>query len=188
MKKTFFIILFIVPILIFGATNFGTRLLVYPSTFSVNMGVYLNDNPVIKSNVFVVWWLKVGFDIYYPEVIKNIFVMSDFSNDVMYSTYIPDKNVYVKGLGDFSSALDFFKKYVIQIIRNYYIYGQDKEEVPLTNVGYYVKTNKDSSLKEIDFKFGKNTIRFSFSNWNFDISDVMSKLYSFIDKNKIQMK
>ncbi len=187
MKKYLFLIL-VFPTLIFGMVNFGTRLLVYPSTFSANLDMYVNKTLVVSSDLYVVWWLKVGFKLNYPSEVKDIFIMGDFSNDLDYATYLPNQNVYVGKLGDSYSMLDFFKKYVIQIIRNYYLYGQDKEEIPLTNTGYYVKVNEDSSLKEIDFKFSNNLIRFVFSNWNFNISQVMNEMHSFIDKNKIQMK
>jgi hypothetical protein len=187
MKKLVLLIL-LFPALIFGTVNFGTRLLVYPSTFSVNLNIYVNKDLILTSEVYVVWWLKVGFKLKYPSEVKDIFVMGDFSNDLDYATYLPNDNVYVGRLGDNYSTLDFFKKYVIQIIRNYYIYGQDKEEIPITNTGYYIKINKDASLKEIDFNFSSNAIRFVFSDWNFDISQVMDEMSSFINKNKVQMK
>jgi hypothetical protein len=187
MKVFLIITIFLLPILVFSISDFGNRLLVYPSTFSVDLGVYVNNSLLIKTKVFVVWWLKIGFQISYPESVSGIFVMSDFSNDLTYSTYIHGKNVYTKPLGDSYSTLDFFKKYVIQIIRNYYIYNKSKESIPFTGAAYYIKTKKDSALSEIDFVFNKNIVQFSFSDWNFDVSKVMDAVYSYINKNKIQM-
>ncbi len=181
----FLILLF--PILIFATSDFGTRLLVYPSTFSVDLSVLVNGKVALKSEIYIIWWLKVGFKLTYPKSVNDIFIMSDFSNDLAYATFLPSKKVYVKSLGDSYSTLDFFKKYVIQIIRNYYIYGHASEEIPITNAGYFVHVNKDLSLKDIVFKVASQTLTFSFTNWDFNISEVMSKVYSFIDKNKIRM-